>query len=187
MSRLVQVLLAHLSAWDRAERTDLLRLHVAGFTRGRGAVLVPSSLRLRVESRLAAQGFRSVDGPWVVVDPRTGEVVVDEPALALDASALGALTDRWPRSPHEHLAADVGRYVVRLWALSDAAADGPSSPGLDLLNAAKALVGVDRFDAARTLKAIALLLESTPVVPAYPIDELMVGAREVAGPRNELK
>lgn len=184
VARLVQVLLAHLAAWDRAGRTDLLKLHVGGFVQGASAVLVPFSLRLRLEARLAAQGFRSVDGPWVSIDPHTAELVVDRPALALDPGARQALADRRPPTSRDLQPGEAGRYDVALWAMGDDAADGPSGPGLNLLNAAKVLVGAGPSDAAPTLQAVARLLQSTPVVPAYPLEDLMAATRRVASLRR---
>lgn len=184
LSRLVRSLLGHLSgsAWDLRERTDLLRLHVAGFARDGSAILVPFHLGLRLEARLAAQGFGSVAGSWVAVDPHTAELVVDEPQLTIDAAVLRDLTDRWPPSPHERPAAGVGRYDLRLWVLDEVTADHPPEPALHLVSAAKAMVGVDRAEAGQALQAMARLVEATPVMPAEPVEDLMAAARVVADP-----
>ncbi len=101
---------------DRLLRTRSLALVVDG-----EAILLPPAVRLAVEQlqpRVARFGAQVVDEPSALVDPVRRELVVVEPALDLDLSALGELVEP-PPSRSEPPPVSAGRYPLRAWAMWD--------------------------------------------------------------------
>jgi hypothetical protein len=114
--RIARALVGHLSSHHPAHAAGLLRLQGVTLVRDGAAVLAPAVLRQwpeLIERRLNGRGLRFVDLPWAVVDPDRAEVVVPEPALDVDWTALDALALLGDRADP---AVEPGRYPLAGWA-----------------------------------------------------------------------
>jgi hypothetical protein len=84
-----------------------------GAAPGEPVVLIPQSPRAAArERRSARQGLTVADGPVVLLDPATGEVVVGAPGLTVDRASLHALAATVPDIGDEPEPLAWGRYPV---------------------------------------------------------------------------
>lgn len=80
---------------------------------GEPVVLIPQSPRAAVRERRSARwGLTVADGPVVLLDPTTGEVVVGAPGLTVDREPLRALAATVPELGDEPEPLAWGRYPV---------------------------------------------------------------------------
>lgn len=80
----------------------------------RGAIVIAAargSLLELGDRGLAHHGWRTIDQPDVVVDPDSGEVVIREPRLAVDAHAVSEIGQRFPPGIEE-LSVQPGRHPL---------------------------------------------------------------------------
>ncbi|HEX2046724.1 MAG TPA: hypothetical protein VHF27_03110 [Acidimicrobiales bacterium] len=158
LRRLVDGLLGYLSAAVERPDDDTLRLDVLALVRDGAAVLAPAGIRPllpSVERRLNAKGLRVVDRPWSCVDVTTGELVVPEPELAVDRSALEPLG----RGSRHDGAVPPGRYPVVGWAFgAGREAQGPISRALALTFAGGRLLDRRTLDPQAALDRLAAVL-----------------------------
>ncbi|MDQ4070652.1 MAG: hypothetical protein M3203_14445 [Actinomycetota bacterium] len=154
LRRLVQGLLGYLSAVAERPDADMLRLDLLALVTEGAAVLAPAAVRsslASIERRLNAKGLRVVDRPWTCVDVTTGELVVPEPDLTVDRSAL----DQLPSGGRGERAVPPGRYPVVGWGF-----------------------GVGREEQGPISRALALtlagsrLLDRPPAGPQHTLDRL---------------
>jgi hypothetical protein len=121
--RVVRALVTYLSShrlddvghWD----PDLIRLHAVTLVTGEVALLAPAILRLwpeLIERRLNARGMRFADTPWALLDPARGEVIVPEPSLEVDWSALDGLDALTAGRDRPDPSVPPGRYPIAGWA-----------------------------------------------------------------------
>lgn len=118
--RLLHSLLTYLSVHGDPPAGSLAFRSLAVVRDGR-AVLCPPGLRhslAKVEPVLARRGFSVVDAPWSVVDLATAELLVPEPALAVDRAALAEIVAAAPAGPRSP-GVEPGRYPVAGWLFSD--------------------------------------------------------------------
>lgn len=115
--RLVRALVAELASYEQIQE-GLVRLPGVALVRDDEAMIACMATRSsldRTERRLNAKGLLLVDQPWIHLDPRTGELVVPEPAMEVDWPTLAAV-DTVVAGPHRaEPAAAPGRYRLRNW------------------------------------------------------------------------
>jgi hypothetical protein len=121
--RIVRALVTYLSSHrlDDIERRDpgLVRVHAVTLVAGEAAVLAPPALRQwpeLIERRLNARGMRFADTPWALVDSARREVIVPEPALDVDWSALDGLDALTAGRDRPDPSVPPGRYPITGWA-----------------------------------------------------------------------
>ncbi len=117
--RVVRGLFTHLSSHRADPGPGLLRVHGVTLVAGGTAVLAPAMLRQwpeLIERRLNGQGLRFADTPWALVDPARAEVVVPEPGLEVDWSALGRLDAVVGVRGRPDPPVEPGRYPLVGWA-----------------------------------------------------------------------
>jgi hypothetical protein len=93
----------------------LLRTDGVVAVRDGSAMVLPAVLRQRIprfERPLREAGLLLSDAPWVDVDPRTGEVVLDPPPAAVDFAEVVA---RLPEARRAEPVAPPGRYRLTGW------------------------------------------------------------------------
>lgn len=167
--RLVRALVAELSAY-RPAPDGLLRLPGVALVRDGEALVACLGMRSSfdmLERRLNASGLRLVDEPFVLVDPAVGALVVPEPALPVDWSALGRIETVVGGQHRAEAPAPPGRYQISRWTyvLSDERREPlPLARGV-LWGAllASPVTPVRRGDAVRTLAALAERVRPTAV------------------------
>jgi hypothetical protein len=116
-NRLVRALLNHLSGHG-VVADDELRVFGVGLVGARGALIGPYALRQhrdQLERRLTSAGVRFCDTELVHVDWRRREVVMSEPRLEVDWSALEALPSITPTTASDPMVGP-GRYPLIGWA-----------------------------------------------------------------------
>jgi len=131
MDRLVRALVRHIG-WAGPAQRGRWRADAIAIISGDRAVLLPGRLRADLadwDRRLGAAGFDVVDGPCADVDLATGELVVEEPPLELDPTAVGLFTDLAARSTtgDGRAGGQPGRYRVIAWFVP-AGASGTAFP-----------------------------------------------------------
>jgi len=117
--RVARGLFTHLSSHRVDLGRGLLRVHGVTLVAGGTAVLAPSVLRQwpeLIERRLNGQGLRFVDTPWALVDAARAEVVVPEPSLEVDWSALDRLDALAGGRVRPDPPVEPGRYPLVGWA-----------------------------------------------------------------------
>lgn len=145
--RLVRGLFTHLSSHADNESNGLVKMHGVTLVAGGVAVLAPPVLRQwpeLVERRLNARGLRFADTPWALVDPERAEVVVPEPSLTVDWSALEALDTAVATPRRADPPVPAGRYPLSGWAFwvgTDHA--GPLSRAHAVMLATQLAIGVE--------------------------------------------
>ncbi len=158
LRRLVDGLLGYLSAAVERPDGDMVRLDVLALVKDGAAVLAPASIRSllpSVERRLNAKGLGVVDRPWSCVDVTTGELVVPEPDLSVDRSAL----DQLGRGSRGDGAVAPGRYPVVGWAFGAGPdAQGPMSRALAVSLAGGRILDRHTLDPQARLDRLAALL-----------------------------
>lgn len=182
--RLVRGLLAHLSAFDPDDSGDL---HLAGvaLVRNGEALIAPGAIRswLRlVERRLKVRGFQVVDAPWLRLDPRQGAVVVPEPAVEVDWSALEGLGQVGARSGPPDSGVLPGTYPVRGWALmTPDGEEGPVPCAQAVFWASTLVLNRQRLEAQRVLDGLASVMKLVqPVGVSWSDEQELVGCLDQA-------
>ena len=157
LRRLVDGLLGYLSAAVE-HPDDALRLDVLALVKDGAAVLAPAGIAsslASIERRLNAKGLRVVDRPWATVDLSTGELVVAEPELTVDRSALAEL----PSGGGRDGAVPPGRYPVVGWGFGVGQEEaGPISRALALTLGGARLLDRLTLDPQPALDGLARLL-----------------------------
>jgi hypothetical protein len=98
LSQLVATLLDHLSAHATPATSDYLHLYALAFLSDGAAVIVAWDFVCYVailRSRIEGAGWRLLDGP-VLIDKRTGELVVHDNRIEVDRDALDDVADASP-------------------------------------------------------------------------------------------
>jgi hypothetical protein len=158
--RVVRALLHYLS--DLVEPAPpTLQLRATGLIVGGRAIVAPESLRTSmtlIEARLNRAGMQVIDAPVVHLEPGSGEVVVPEPRLTVDADALAAYERSHPPAGGTRELAPVapGRYPLVAWALTTAEdAIGPIGRAEGVAAAAQQVANADTFGAQPALEVVA--------------------------------
>jgi len=102
---------------------------------GNGAVLLPGAIRrvlAAAQPRLARAGFRLVDMPVALIDPVIGDLVVPQPRVEIDETALDIAPEP-VLGPGEGAWVAPGRYPLVAWAL------GPTPDRAETFTAAGAV------------------------------------------------
>ncbi|MBW3578454.1 MAG: hypothetical protein KY462_12075 [Actinobacteria bacterium] len=153
--RAVHALIARLSDHVRGSDGAALRLKTGAVVGPAGAAIVPRRFARELvahERRLADAGLRLVD-TGVELDPDTGELVVPEPALTVEWSALELL----PPGP-DGASVPAGRYPVVVWTTEQ-----ERTRGQLLAQAAGLARDLDAVGPQRALDALTGILGTVPV------------------------
>jgi hypothetical protein len=159
--RVVRGLFTHLSSHTDGQ-PGTLRVQGVTLVAGDVALLAPPVLRQwpdRLERRLNGRGLRVADTPWAHVDPERAEVVIPEPALDIDWSALDTI-DRVVAGPRrEDPPVPPGRYPRRGWAFPVAAEHtGRLSRAHAVTLATQLVIGLEPGTMQRALDDLAAVL-----------------------------
>ncbi|MDP8970372.1 MAG: hypothetical protein M3N52_07745, partial [Actinomycetota bacterium] len=157
--RLVEGLLSYLNSHTAAARDDLLVVDALAFVGDGRALLVPHAVRLslsKLERPLNRAGFALVDVPRATLDVVSGQLVVPEWDLAVDAAALDGLEALGPgrREP----VVPPGRYPLAGWAFGGPDGEG-MSPATAVWQAATLVRGAP--GAQRTLDCLQAVFAHT--------------------------
>lgn len=116
--RLVRGLFAHLASYRKEQLRGFLGVQGVGLVSERGAVIAPTTLRqirAQIERRLNELGVRFIDDSFILMDWKSHEVVVPEPFLEIDWSALDRLDKILPGGRPDP-PVPPGRYPLIGWA-----------------------------------------------------------------------
>jgi len=192
--RVARGLFTHLSSHRVDPGPGLLRVHGVTLVAGGTAVLAPSVLRQwpeLIERRLNGQGVRIADTPWALVDPTRAEVVVPEPSLQLDWSALDRLDTLTGGRVRPDPPVEPGRYPLVGWAFwVGADVTGRLSRAQAVMHALQLTIGAidaggGRDDVQRALDGLATVVRqiqpaaiawNDPVELVQPLVALASGA-----------
>lgn len=156
LRRLLDGLLAYLSAMVEQPDDTTLRLDVLAFVKDGAAVLAPADIRTALpslERRLNAKGLRVVDRPWARLDPATAELVLTAAELAVDVEVLDEVAAG--RDP----AVAPGRYPLVGWGFGVGPGEsGPISRALAVTLAGARLVDRRTVRPGRALGALARVM-----------------------------
>jgi hypothetical protein len=159
--RVLRALFQYLSDLAAPE-TSLARFYGTGLVLDGRSILAPYQIRSQMaafETRLHRAGLRVVDTPVVSIDLGTGELVVPEPVLSIDAEALAEYERRHPSRGREPVPVPPGRYPILGWA---AASDEDRVGRLPLAEAvatmASEVSNADVLGAQETLSGVARIL-----------------------------
>lgn len=171
LGRLVRASLLHLDAL-RDPPPGLLPLRAEAFVAGNEAVLLsqPWVASVLPDRRWSRTGWRRTDGLPALLDPATAEVVVPEPALALDPDGLRDLDARFPVEDADPPVAP-GRYRLRAIVLYRARRDPstPLTPG-QRLAALSVLLPTTSPHPAADLAALGAVADAVEVVPTGDVE-----------------
>ena len=135
---------------------------------GRAVLLCPPS-RMAMDGlapRLRRDGWDLADVAWADIDPVSGDVIIDEPAVAVDTAALARL----PRHRGDGRPPTPGRYPVAAWV--DVAGEGPEPSTLAARVAVVAATAKD-LDAASgptAISAVAAMLANAVWATSATLD-----------------
>ena len=167
--RVVRGLFTHLSSHRVDPAPGLLRVHGVTLVAGDTAVLAPAVLRQwpeLIERRLNGKGMRFADTPWALVDPTRGEVVVPEPSLEVDWSALDRLDPLVGGRSRPDPPVEAGRYPLVGWAFwVGADVTGRLSRAQAVMHALQLTIGAidaggGRDDVQRALDSLAAVVRA---------------------------
>jgi hypothetical protein len=129
LQRLLRAVCAHLDAHADEDDTTTVQVDAVALTLDGLAILLPPELRplLPAEEALLRRGFHLLDAPTAALDPEGGELVVREPAFALDEAALAEAAALAPEPDDVVPAVAPGRYPVRC-VVHLVASGQPSAP-----------------------------------------------------------
>jgi hypothetical protein len=163
-SRVLHGLFSYLSG--HLEIPEGLLTHAVVAVSDGQAVLMPpvvrGSLKL-LQPHLRRVRWQLADAPFCIVDAESGEIVVPEPALTIDAAVVEEIESR-EASSKEVPRVVPGRYPIRGWACSGEPGDGPLSRAMAV---ALTLPSVDDsyLGIEGTVEALATLFSSAKAVP----------------------
>jgi hypothetical protein len=198
--RVVRGLFTHLSSHHVDPGPGLLRVHGVTLVAGDTAVLAPAALRQwpeLIERRLNGQGLRFADTPWALVDPARAEVVVPEPSLDIDWSALDPLDMLAGGRGRPDPPVAPGRYPLVGWAFwVGADVTGRLSRAQAVMHALQLTIGAidagaGRGDVQRALDGLAAVVREIepaaiawddPIELVQPLVALASGAPGRPGP-----
>lgn len=176
--RLVEALVAHLSAHVWSDDADLLPVHSVAFTRGDEAIMLSAHRASKDEPVLARHGWCRVDGPLAYLAWDTADLVVPEVPLTIDAAALARLAEERSH-PRERQASPPGRYRVVGWGLDHVQVDEDDRASLGALVGRAVATVAARDRRADAVAVVADLLRSAAVMPGGDLAKHPV----VAGPK----
>lgn len=159
--RLVRALLAHLSAHQPHEAAGLLRLHGRAFVKDGRALLAPGVVGTWlpvVERRLNVRGVQVVDGPWMTIRPDSSELIVPEPSLTVDWSALDGLALLPGTGGRPDPGAAYGSYPATSWAFAAPDLPGPLSRASAVLRAMRLVLNGDEVGARPALDGLVTMM-----------------------------
>jgi hypothetical protein len=175
--RVVRGLFTHLSSHRVDPGPGLLRVHGVTLVAGGTALLAPPVLRQwpeLLERRLNGQGVRFADTPWALVDPTRAEVVVPDPSLEVDWSALDRLDTLTGGRARPDPPVEPGRYPLVGWAFwVGADVTGRLSRAQAVMHALQLTIGAidegqEREDLQRALDGLASVVrEIEPAAIAW--------------------
>jgi hypothetical protein len=162
--RLAAALVSHLDSAAGPVRRDLPEVWAAMAVHDGRALLLPSRYVGELvdgRARLQAAGVEVVDRIRVVVDPATGEAVIDPVSLTVDRKAL----DELPADERDGRSVGPGRYALVGWWT----ADPIERPTAAVVTLASITRNVRQLDGQRLLADLATLAHRVPmaVVPAH--------------------
>lgn len=170
---------------DRGD--GLVRLDAMALV-GRGrAVLAPADSRhllAAFERRLNVGGLRVLDRMWATIDPVDGQLVVDEPVLEIDETALSAGLDHLPAARRPDSAVEPGRYPITGWAFGlGSARSGPILGAEAIVSGARLAVNTPSVGGQGVLDAVSKVMAAAPAVALWVDDptELATPLLELAG------
>jgi hypothetical protein len=156
-ARIVRALAVELATLSALGQAQLAWLPARAVVRDGRAYLLPrADNRVAFDREGERHGFAVVDGPAVLVDPESAELVVGTPGLALDPRALDAVAAGAPVLGREPEPVPWGRYPI-----SGLCVPGPSTAAGAALTYAPRARGTD--DPSRAINAVAQLARSVPV------------------------
>lgn len=174
--RLLRGLVAFLDGHVTDRPDGMVRLDALAFVSESRAVLAPADARHFIsvlERRLNLGGLRVLDQPWATLDPSDGHLVVAEPGIQIDQTALDeGLAVLGPARRVEAGVAP-GRYPVSGWAFGLGAESAGSllSPEA-VLHGAKLAVNTPAVGAQRVLDSVSRALDGVPAVALWVDDPL---------------
>ncbi len=175
--RLVGAMLAHLGQLP-PESAPLVALDAMAVVAKDVAVVTytPWQPRHAVEGHLRYRQLLTVDGRFLLIDPATGELVVRQPSIAVDASVVPELPGAFPGRAVAEPAAAPGRYRIVGHALP------PPSVGPGAVSRARVAHwsisrlrdhgDVDAYDAMQALAALARSTGRTWIDWKHPAESL---------------
>lgn len=170
--RLLGALEQHLSAPGRAEGDQLVLRMSAGVTaEGQAFILPPLGAEVaRLDRRLRDAGAALVDGPFAVVDPVRGELVVTAPDITIGPDVRDALVERIGSARAEAVVRP-GRYPLGHWLVETDAPQASRGSGLAHLLGHLAAPATQRGVEAATslvtqLRTVVLAMRDVSRVPA---------------------
>ena len=172
--RVVDALLAFLSAHVAAEASAIWRIAAFPVVKEGHAALLPDWLRsglAQVQPRLTRAGLAMVDGPCAIVDTGSAELVVPAPTIEHDEVVFNLLGPVVVRGT-ELLPAAPGRYPLAGWLFPD---PGPET-GSAATSLALAVAAVDRPKDGAMLADVAALLRRVPLAVASDVPALVTQA-----------
>lgn len=177
----VRALVSYLSGHGR-EGDGLLRSHAAAIVGGPGVIVVPRQLFAwfdAVEPVLRRHGWRFVDSPWTVLDPVSGQVVLEPPLLEPENASDGE--DGSAPSP----SVPAGSYPIRRWVLAAGSAGPGSVHRAQAVAAVLETVSTEWLGPSGTLAAVARVMAGTEPTAMVLRDRAQVAA-DVASLIEEL-
>jgi hypothetical protein len=164
--RVLRTLISHLSDFVEPS-SPTVRLNATGLIVGGRAIVAPDELRAEmanIETRLNAAGMQVIDAPTLHLEPETGQVIVPEPALTVDAEALADYEREHPPPGRELAPVLPGRYPIMAWALvTGEDRVGPVGRAQGVAAAARQVANADDLGAQQTLNVVVGALAQIPI------------------------
>jgi hypothetical protein len=164
--RVLRTLLHYLSDFAEPE-SSTIRLAATGFVVGDRAIVAPDGIRFEmanVETRLDRAGLQVIDAPVLHLEPESGCIVVPEPALTVDRTALADFERRYPPTGREREPVRPGRYPIAVWAFTTEKEQAEAVSGAQAVAAAaQQVVNADGLGAQHVLDTMAAVVERTAV------------------------
>jgi hypothetical protein len=171
--RVMEALFRYLAGYLPSTESDgLIRVTGVGLVKEGMAVLAPRTITTwtaKLAPRLNRSGVQYIDAPLVTVDVDRGEVVVEDPDLFIDRTALESLGRRG--SGKEPDSVKPGRYPLVGWAIFAGNEDqiGPISAAQGVVAAAPGLMRTTDLNAEEIMEALGrVFVRTTPVAVGSP-------------------